>query len=111
MVPNDVWNAARAEYHCVLGKVRRDQVTPIRAGSRIVGFCHPHDSPIGRRIAPLFILPEFRGRGLALSVYTRLRGTLVACVRDDNPASTRLHEKAGFVRWRRYAAGWWWKRG
>ena len=110
MVPDDVWNSARAEYHCVLGTIQRDQVMPIRSGSRIVGFCYPHDSPIGRRIAQLFVLPEFRGRGLALAVYARLRGPLVACIRDDNPASIRLHEKAGFVRWHRYAAGWWWKR-
>lgn len=111
MVPRSLWEAARAEYHCVLSGVTCADVLPIRDGSKVVGFYHPHDCVYGRRVGPLFILPEYRGRGLALRTYARLRGPLVACVRDDNDASVRLHEKAGFVRWRRYAAGWWWRRG
>lgn len=110
MVPLEVWDAARREYHCVIGKVRREDVWPVRHDGKVVGFYYPHDTKVGRRVGPLFVLPEYRGRGFAMRVYAKVRGPLVACVRDDNQASIRLHEKAGFVRWRRYAAGWWWRR-
>jgi len=110
MVPIEVWEAARAEYHCVLGPLKREDVTPIRWRGKVVGFFRPHDCVHGCRIGPIFVAREFRGRGLAARVYAGIAGPLVACVRDDNPASVRLHEKAGFVRWRRYAAGWWWRR-
>lgn len=107
-IPDEVISAARDEYHVVLTGVRR--LTPIRYRGRVVGFYSPRRCAFGRRIGPLFVMPAFRRRGLALKAYASVRGPLVACVRDDNPASIALHERAGFRRWRRYAAGWWWRR-
>lgn len=112
MVPRSVWEAGKAERQCVTGGLSRDHVTPIwmPGTRRCVGFYHPHDCVHGRRIGPLFVMPEHRGRGIARGVYASIKGPLVACVRDDNAPSIRLHEAAGFERWRRYASGWWWIR-
>lgn len=107
-IPDQVMAAARAEYQVVLTGV--DELWPIRHAGTVVGFYAPRGCKLGRRVGPLFVLPEHRRKGLALSVYAAIKGPLVACVRDDNPASTALHERAGFTRWKRYAAGWWWRR-
>lgn len=112
MVPRRVWDAARSEYQCATDRVLRAHLRPIYLPGtrRCVGFFHPHDCAFGRRIGPLFVLSEYRRRGLALAAYASIHGPLVACVREDNAPSIRLHEAAGFQRWRRYAAGWWWRR-
>lgn len=99
-IPDEVISAARDEYHVVLTGVRR--LTPIRYRGRVVGFYSPRRCAFGRRIGPLFVMPAFRRRGLALKAYASVRGPLVA--------SIALHERAGFRRWSRYAAGWWWRR-
>jgi GNAT superfamily N-acetyltransferase len=107
-IPDSVIQAARNEYQVVLTSV--DALKPIRCGRKVVGFYRPHTDKIGRRIGPIFVLPEHRGQGLAAKVYASIEGQLVACVRDDNPASVALHERSGFVRWKRYQAGWYWRR-
>lgn len=107
-IPDEVMTAARAEYQVVLTGV--DELWPIRCDGYVVGFYSPRDCKLGRRVGPLFVLPQYRRNGLALRVYAAIKGPLVACVRDDNPSSVALHERAGFTRWKRYAAGWWWKR-
>lgn len=107
-IPKAVLDAGRADYQCVLRRGAR--LLPIMYRGRVVGFYSPHMTPMGRRIGPLFVLPEYRRLGLAFRAYTSVRGPLVACVRDDNRASVALHRSAGFRRWRRYASEWWWRR-
>lgn len=107
-IPAEVIESARKDPQVVLRPGM--ELWAIRCEGRVVGFYSPHECAYGRRIGPIFVLPEFRRRGLVLATYARLRGPLVACVRDDNEPSIRLHERAGFRRWRRYAWGWWWKR-
>lgn len=107
-IPQDVLAAARREYQ-VLWRPGME-LRPIKLCERVVGFYCPHDSSNGRRLGPIFVLPEYRRRGLIVSLYASIPGPLVACVRDDSDASIALHERAGFVRWKRYSAGWWWRR-
>jgi L-amino acid N-acyltransferase YncA len=35
---------------------------------------------------------------------------MLACIEDANAESIALHERAGFVRVRRYSHGWYWRR-
>jgi hypothetical protein len=107
-VPPSLLEEALTEYQVVFSGVER--LLLIKLGLIPVGFYSPRETPMGTRIGPLFISPSFRRRGIALSIYRSIEGPLVACVRDDNPASVALHERADFVQWRRYAAGWWWRR-
>lgn len=100
--------AKRPEY--MLLHVTRSGLIPIRCDGEVAGFHRIRTCGFGKRIGPLFVHPNFRRRGLALATYASIEGPLVACVRDDNEASQRLHEKAGFARWRRFATGWWWCR-
>lgn len=84
---------------------------PILLDGRVVGFYTPHRSACGvLNIGPIYIIPEARGLGLSLAVYAAIDEPMIACIEDGNTASERLHEKAGFVRWKRYSNGWWWKR-
>jgi hypothetical protein len=101
----EVVREARKEYQSSLKP--KTAPTPIYYSGKIVGVYHPHSCKYGRRIGPIFVLPEYRGRGIALGIYNSISGELVACVRDDNIAGIRLHEAAGFIRFRRYQYGWW----
>ena len=107
-IPAEVIKAARSEYQVT--DAPPEELRPICLGKRVVGFYRPRMTHRGRSLGPIFVLPEYRRRGLALAVYRKEQGPLIACVRDDNPASAALHRRAGFHRWFRYAAGWWWKR-
>lgn len=107
-IPDEVIRESLREYQVVLTGVVR--LEPIRSCGRVVGFYCPHEDKIGMRIGPIFVMPRFRRSGLAAAVYASIPGRLVACVREDNAASIALHEKAGFVRWKRYQAGWYWRR-
>jgi len=108
-IPADVLTAARAEYQCVM---RRDMdLVPIECDGRVVGFHHaPRETTMGRRCGPMFVLPDYRRRGLMVAAYARIPGPLVAFVRHDNEPSMRMHARAGFTRWRRGASGWWVRR-
>lgn len=99
--------------HGTRGMVRRSAVRmAIVCDGETVGFFTPHRAKNGRlRIGPVYIVPSHRGRGLVVAVYATIAGPMMACVADDNPSSQRMHERAGFVRSRRYSHGWWWTRG
>ena len=63
------------------------------------------------RVGPIYVLPEFRGRGLARQAYNWADGVpLVAYVHDGNLASARLHVRCGFVTWYRRPGGTYWRR-
>lgn len=110
-IPEDLLRAANRDPG-TRGRVRRDaDRVPIVCDGRVAGFYTPHRDRSGAiRLGPVYILPEFRGRGLVSDVYRTAPGPVVACVEAWNVASERMLERAGFVRWRRYAHGWYWRR-
>jgi L-amino acid N-acyltransferase YncA len=112
MIPSELLREANRD-HGTRGRVRRnDRREAIVCEGQVVGFFTPHRAATGeQRIGPVYVRPAFRGRGLATSVYRDLAGPMIACVEDGNDASERLHKRAGFVRWRRYSNGWYWRRG
>jgi hypothetical protein len=115
MIPVELLLEANRD-HGTRGRVRpRDSSIhrmPIECDGEIVGFWTPHTSACGRqRIGPVYVRPSHRQRGLVLAVYRSITGPMLACIEDGNVASERLHESAGFTRWRRYHAGWYWRRG
>lgn len=70
------------------------------------GFITPHETSWGWRLGPIFILPQFRRRGLVLEAYrARQHLTMLAFVADDNGPSAALHRRAGFTTWRRGNGG------
>lgn len=80
---------------------------PLLADGTVVGFVTPHETRRGWRLGPIFVLPAYRRRGLALAAYEARRHlSMVAFVADGNVASMALHERAGFARWRRGNGGW-----
>lgn len=115
MIPRKMLSDANKE-PSIAGRVRpRDPAVlrvPIMHGGAVVGFYCPHAAACGRtRIGPIYIAPEFRGRGLATAAYRAIEGPMMAAVLDGDEASERMHARAGFVRWRRFARGWHWRRG
>jgi GNAT superfamily N-acetyltransferase len=97
-IPGDVLVAARRDLAriCAVPPTRR--LRPISADGLVVGFYHPHHGPYGRQLGPMFVLPEFRGRGLALATYDREPGVLYSFVHERNVAAVRLMELARFKR-------------
>lgn len=110
-IPAEILAAANRD-RGTRGRVKRDaERVAIWCDGRIVDFYTPHTAATGeRRIGPVYVLPEFRGRGLVAEVYRNTRGPMLACVEDGNIQSERLHERAGFRRLRRYSHGWYWRR-
>ena len=110
-VPIEMLRQANRTYE-VRGFVRRaDARDPLVCDGRVVGFVTPHEHRWGHRIGPIFVLPEYRGRGL-VTAYYRARPSVRFCafISDSNPASRRLHERASFVNWRRGNGGWFMRR-
>lgn len=110
-IPAEIVRLANATWE-TRGHAKADAYRePLIVDGRVVGFITPHETRWGFRLGPIFVLPEYRRRGLALRAYARFRDrTMVAFVADDNPASRALHERAGFVRWRRGNGGWFLRR-
>jgi GNAT superfamily N-acetyltransferase len=78
---------------------------------RVVGFVTPRRTKVGWRHGPIYVLPEFRGRGLVAAYYaTHPERDCVAFVRDTNKPSRSAHERAGFKNWRRGPGGWFMRR-
>jgi|GEM_PF-2367987 len=90
------------------GLAKRDaRREPLVCEGRVVGFVTPRLTRWGWRHGPIYVLPEFRRRGLVLAYYAaHPERRCVAFVADDNLASRAMHERAGFVNWRRGNGGW-----
>lgn len=106
---------------CLIDEARREgfvivrpsdaaKLRPLTLDGVTVGFHGERVCAYGRRLGPLFVTREHRRKGLVRALYESQVGPLVACVSDNNAASIALHEALGFVRWRRYSHGWWWRR-
>lgn len=111
MIPTEIIRAANAEWE-TRGNAKRNAVRePLLCDGEIAGFITPHETAWGWRLGPIFVLPEYRRRGLALAAYEARRHlTMVAFVADTNAASATLHERAGFTRWKRGNGGWFLRR-
>jgi RimJ/RimL family protein N-acetyltransferase len=87
---------------------------PIEQDGNLVGFFCPHPAGRGRwRVGPIYVHPDYRGRGLGLQAYGEWSKAvpLVAYTHPSNVQSARLHERAGFVRWyQTRSGGQYWKR-
>lgn len=91
--------------------LRSKRREPLMCDGAIVGFVCPHEERDGWRHGPIFVMPEFRGRGLVEAYYASHPERLcVAFVADANEASRKMHERAGFVNWRRGPKGWYMRR-
>lgn len=78
---------------------------------QVVGFVTPHETKQGWRHGPIFVLPGFRRRGLVEAYYAAHPERLcVAFIQDTNRGSRKMHERAGFVNWKRGPGGWYMRR-
>jgi len=111
-IPDDVVAAARKEPHIHLRGKDAHLRRPIVCEGRVVGFCHPHDTPHGYRLGPIFVLPAYRGRGLTRAAYEEHAKGLhcVAYIHHGNVGSEKAHVAAGFVKLRASKGGWTWVR-
>jgi GNAT superfamily N-acetyltransferase len=110
-IPHEIIRLANATWE-TRGHARpRDAREPLLWSGLIVGFVTPHETSWGWRLGPIFVLPEYRRRGLVLAAYAARRHLpMVAFVADDNPPSRALHLRAGFANWRRGNHGWFMRR-
>jgi len=83
----------------------------IVADGKVVGFYRPHRAANGRlRLGPIYVTPEYRGRGLVSAVYRSISEPMMASIVDIHESSRVLHERVGFRRVRRFARGWYYYR-
>lgn len=104
VVPIEVVRAAMLE-PALRGRVflcskRRE---PLYADGEVVGFVTPHQNARGLwRHGPIFVLPEYRRRGLVRAYYDARPGRdCLAFIAWGNEASFAMHVASGFVEaWR-----------
>lgn len=111
-VPEEIVRAAMAEPglkgRVFLCSKRREALV---CDGHVAGFVTPHETPKGWRHGPIFVLPAFRKKGLVEAYYAAHPERLcVAFIPDANTASRKMHERAGFVNWRRGPKGWYMRR-
>ncbi len=88
---------------------------PVECEGQVVGFFTPRRDPDGSaRIGAIYILPKYRGRGLAQEAIRRYVETTVGPFRswisDLNISSQRAFASAGFERAESFGEGHWWTR-
>lgn len=106
-VPEEIVRAAMAEPslrgRVFLCSTRRESLW---FDGKIVGFVTPHQTKMGWRHGPIFVQPEYRGRGLVQAYYAaHPERECVAFVPAGNEASRKMHMDAGFKDWRRGSGG------
>lgn len=109
-IPSEVIAAAKREPFIHLRAKDLDLRRPIVCDGAVVGFCHPHDTPSGFRLGPIFVLPAYRGRGLTRAAYAQHAAgrRCFAYIHTGNVGSEKAHAAAGFklVRTRRGGTTW-----
>lgn len=107
-IVRDAMAAPELKGRVFLCSTRRE---PLVCDGKVVGFVTPHETPSGWRHGPIYVAPEYRGRGLVEAYYAaHPERDCVAFVREDNPASLAMHTSAGFVLWKRAKDGAFYKR-
>jgi len=106
-IPDDIVRAAmkspELKGRVFLCSTRRE---PLVCDGKVVGFVTPHETASGWRHGPIYVDPEYRGKGLVEAYYARHPERLcVAFIRDDNTASLKMHLNAGFEFWKRAKEG------
>jgi L-amino acid N-acyltransferase YncA len=106
-IPEEIVRAAMAapelKGRVFLCSTRREALV---CDGKVVGFVTPHETASGWRHGPIYVDPEYRGRGLVEAYYAaHPERDCVAFVRDDNPASLSMHTSAGFELWKRAKDG------
>lgn len=111
-IPPSVLTAARSEPFIHLRKKDEHLRRSFVLDGEVVGFCHPHTTTSGFRLGPIYVAPEYRGRGLTRAMYDRYAAgrRCIAYVHDGNVGSEKAHAAAGFVKWRQGRGGWTWVR-
>lgn len=107
LIPEEVVRAAMADRHLrgrvFLCSTHREAI--VHDGV-VVGFMTPHQTKLGWRHGPIYVLPKFRGLGLVEAYYAaHPERDCVAFVASDNTASRTAHERAGFTHWRKAKNG------
>lgn len=112
VIPDEVIAAAKRSRFIHLRAKDLHFRQPILCDGVVVGFCHPHETPRGFRLGPIFVLPSHRGRGLTRWAYATYAAgkRCVAYIHDNNLRSENAHAAAGFVRGRRGKGGFTWTR-
>lgn len=108
MIPREIIQQARTSYgkYAYLIRFSCASREALVVGGRVVGFVTPHLEKWGWRHGPMFVLPLFRGRGLVEAYYAAHPERLcVAFVEHTNPASRKMHSRAGFLPWRKHKSG------
>lgn len=111
MVPDMIVRMAREEpmlrgrvYLCSTRRV------PLMHGRACIGFVTPHETPIGWRAGPIYVLPEHRRHGHLRRFYRSHRDrSWVAFVASGNAASLAAHSCSGFTFWKGSRYGQWMK--
>lgn len=111
-IPPDMIAFARKESFITIRKKDEPLRRAIVLDGEVVGFCHPHPTPNGFRLGPIYVAPEFRGRGLTRVAYEQYAKDrrCVAYIHDGNVGSEKAHAAAGFVKQRKGRGGWTWVR-
>ncbi len=106
-VPEEIVRAAMAEHglrgRVIMSSKRRE---PLVCDGAVVGFVTPHETASGWRHGPIYILPDYRGRGVLQAYYaSHPERTCVAFIATGNWASMKAHKEAGFAIWKRSKRG------
>jgi hypothetical protein len=106
-IPDEIVRAAMTEPglkgRVFLCSKRRE---PLMFDGKVVGFVTPKETKNGWRHGPIFVMPKFRRKKLVQAYYAAHPERLcVAFVPHENTASRRMHEEAGFKKWKGHAAG------
>ena len=112
-VPDSVLEVARKDTY-LEGYVNKQRSRPILLGDEVIGFIAPRKSSDGVwRLKSIFVLPDFRGQGVARQVIKDFFKSRPgrAFINNSNISSQKAFKAAGFVPYMeedRWDGGKWW---
>lgn len=113
VVPEAIVRAAMAE-PVLRGRVyvSSKRRVPLLCDGVCIGFVTPHETKSGWRAGPIYVDPAHRGHGHAEAWYATAfaehpERTWAAFVPDAATGSATMHERAGFVAWKKARGGQW----
>lgn len=77
---------------------RTDKTIYFSDGAKVVGFAVPRQEGVYYRVGPIYVTPEYQGKGVAKSFVKEFFGTRKgrAYIEPDNASSRALFESVGF---------------